>query len=383
MERQYERMENLNILLSNYLPDRLRKAVMGIKEHYLKDLEEIRVRSGLPLMGVFSGSDYFISENGVLSHNSQSALTVTPKEVNSLFLLLCEQSVYAYQDDIIRGFITLKGGHRAGICGTAVYDGDRIKAIKDISSVNIRFSRQVKGCAKDIFQLLIRNKQDIYNTLILSPPRCGKTTILRDLCRLISQGLGDDRFRGLRTAVIDERSELAASFRGVPQNDLGPRTDVLDGCRKSQGIEMMLRGMAPQVIIVDELGAKEDADAIRMAWNAGVRIIATAHAFGPDDFKRRLGVGQLAGKDGFERIVLLGMENGKRWAKVMDANGNEFSVLAESYGMSDGFCRVRSYGNEDVIEACRETACTGKTLRNPSKSQKPNLQAGYPSFPGI
>jgi len=366
MERPYDRTESLNMLLSTYLPDRIRKAVKGIKDHYLKDLEEIRIRSGLPLMGVFSGSDYFICEDGVLSHNSQSALTVAPKEVNSLFLLLCEQSVYAYQEDIIRGFITLKGGHRAGICGTVVYEGDKIKAIKDISSINIRFSRQVKDCAKDIFQKLIRNRQDIYNTLILSPPRCGKTTILRDLCRLISQGVGNDRFRGLRTAVIDERSELAASFRGVPQNDLGPRTDVLDGCRKSQGIEMMLRGMAPQVIIVDELGAKEDADAIRMAWNAGVRIIATAHAFGLEDFKRRLSVGQLAGKDGFERIVLLGMDNGKRWAKVMDANGNEYRALAESYRMSDGFCRVRGCGNEDVFEACGETACTGKTHRNSS-----------------
>jgi len=361
MEQQNDRKESLNMLLSAYLPDRIRKAVKGIKDDYLRDLEEIRIRSGLPLMGVFSGSDYFISEGGVLSNNSQAALTVTPKEVYSLFLLLCEQSIYAYQDDIIRGFITLKGGHRAGICGTVVYEGDKIKAIRDISSVNIRFSRQVKGCAEDVFQQLIRNRQDIYNTLILSPPRCGKTTILRDLCRLISQGLGNDRFKGLRTAVIDERSELAASFRGVPQNDLGPRTDVLDGCRKSQGIEMMLRGMAPQVIIVDELGAKEDADAIRMAWNAGVRIIATAHAFGLEDFRRRLVVGQLAEKDGFERIVLLGIDNGKRWVKVMDADGNEYRDLAEDNRMSDGFCRVRSYRNENVFKTCRETACVGKT----------------------
>lgn len=366
MGQQKTRIEGLNVLLSAYLPDRISKAVKGIKNDYINELEEIRIRSGLPLMGVFSGSDYFIGEEGVLSHSHRSALNITAKEVNSLFLLLCEQSIYAYQDDIIRGFITLKGGHRAGICGTVVYEGDRIKAIKDISSVNIRFSRQVEGCARDVFQHLIRNQEDIYNTLILSPPRCGKTTILRDLCRMISQGLDNDRFKGLRTAVIDERSELAASFRGVPQNDLGPRTDVLDGCRKSQGIEMMLRGMAPQVIIVDELGAMGDADAIQMAWNAGVRIIATAHAFGLEDFKRRLGVGQLAAKDGFERIVLLGMDNGKRWTRVMGVNGNELSGLAQDNRMSDGVCRVRSYGNEDVKQACRETACVIKAHRNPS-----------------
>lgn len=364
MGQQNYRIEGLDMLLSAYLPDRIKKAVKGIKNNYVNEMEEIRVRSGLPLMGVFSGADYFIGEEGSLSHDCKSALNITAKEVNSLFLLICEQSIYAYQEEIIRGFITLKGGHRAGICGTVVYEGDRIKAIKDISSVNIRFSRQVKGCAKDVFQLLKRNNQDIYNTLILSPPRCGKTTILRDLCRLISQGLDSDQFKGLRTAVIDERSELAASFRGMPQNDLGPRTDILDGCRKSQGIEMMLRGMAPQVIIVDELGAIGDAEAIRMAWNAGVRIIATAHAFGLEDFKRRLGVGQLATKDGFERIVILGMDNGKRWTRVMNVNGNDLSVLAQDNRKHNGVCRVHSHGNEAVNEACRETACVIKAHRD-------------------
>jgi stage III sporulation protein AA len=360
-----DRIEGFNKLLSTYLPDRIKKAVSGIKDEYINELEEIRVRSGLPLMGVFSGADYFIGAEGYLSQNPQYALNITEKEVNTLFLLLCEQSIYAYQDDIIRGFVTLKGGHRAGICGTVVYEGDNIKAIKDISSINIRFSRQIKGCACNVFHQLIRNRQDIYNTLILSPPRCGKTTVLRDLCRLISQGNDSNKFEGLRTAVVDERSELAASFRGVPQNDLGPRTDVLDGCRKSQGIEMMLRGMAPQVIIVDELGATGDVDAVKMAWNAGVRIIATAHAFGLEDFKRRLGVGQLAAKDGFERIVILGMDNGKRWAKVMDENGNELSVLAQNNRMSYGLYGERSYGNHSVNQARRETACYIKAHRNP------------------
>ncbi len=352
--------ERFDELISAYLPERIKSAIRGLKSELLNELEEIRIRAGLPLMGVFSGYDRFIGSNGFLSDNLQFALMVTAQEVKDLFYLLCEHSIYAYQEDINRGFITLKGGHRAGICGTVVYEGDRIKAMRDISSVSIRLSRQLKGCAREVFPNIIRGRQDIYNTLILSPPRCGKTTLLRDLCRLISQGAGNDSFTGLRTAVVDERSELAASYRGVPQNDLGPRTDILDGCRKSEGIELMLRGMAPHVIVVDELGGPTDAAAVRMAWNGGVRLIATAHAFGLEDFKGRLGIGQLAAKDGFERIILLGMNNGKRWTKVMDANGNELNVLGQGTGLSHGFHRMHSPGDEAVEQAGREAACTFK-----------------------
>ncbi|NLL95823.1 MAG: stage III sporulation protein AA [Clostridiaceae bacterium] len=357
--------ERFDELISLYLPERIKAAVRGIKHEYLEELEELRIRAGQPLMGVFAGFDHFIGKDGFLSDNPQFALTISSKEVDNLFMLLCEHSVYAYQDDISRGFITLKGGHRAGICGTVIYEGTVIKGMKDISSVNIRFSRQIKDCARDVFGYIVRNKQDIYNTLILSPPRCGKTTLLRDLCRIVSSGTGVT-FKGLRTAVIDERSELAASYRGIPQNDLGPRTDVLDGCRKREGIEIMLRGMAPQVIVVDELGANHDPDAIKMAWNAGVRIIATAHAYGLDDFKRRLNVGQLAAKDGFERIILLGMDNGKRWVKVIDANGNELSGLVKGDRMPDGIHGMHSFRDEAFVKSGREAACIIKTLGDPA-----------------
>lgn len=365
MRRERDGLAGFDELIALYLPERIKTAVRGIKPEYLNELEELRIRAGQPLMGVFSGFDHFIGNDGFLSDNPQFALVISSKEVNDLFMLLCEHSVYAYQDDISRGFITLKGGHRAGICGTVVYEGSNIRGMRDISSVNIRLSRQIKDCAREVFGHIVRNRQDIYNTLILSPPRCGKTTLLRDLCRLVSSGTGVN-FKGLRTAVIDERSELAASYRGVPQNDLGPRTDVLDGCRKSDGIEMMLRGMAPQVIIVDELGTNRDPDAIRMAWNAGVRIIATAHAFGLEDFRRRLGVGQLATEDGFERIILLGMNDGKRWVKVMDADGNELGSLVKGNWMPDGVRGLHSFRDEAFSKACREAAYTVKTRGGPA-----------------
>jgi len=352
---------NLEELINDYLPDRIKLAIKGMDIRFIREMEEIRVRAGLPLMGVFLGYDRFIGPNGVLSDNPGNGLIVSAQELRNLFYLLCEHSVYAYQEDICRGFITLRGGHRAGICGTVVYQDGRITGMKDISSVCIRLSKQIKGCAGEVVKSIIRGNQDIYNTLILSPPRCGKTTLLRDICRLISQGMESLNFRGLRTAVIDERSELAASFGGIPQNDLGPRTDILDGCRKKDGIEIMLRGMAPQVIIMDELGGQYDAEAVKMAWNAGVRIIATAHAFNLKDFKGRLGVGQLAsGGEGFERIILLGMNNGKRWAKVLDADDNELSFLDQNGRMSDGFFRLHCHGLKVVGKAGGEAACSSK-----------------------
>ena len=347
-----------------YLPERLKNTVGRIKPEFAACLEEVRLNAGLPLMGVFAGCDKFIIEDGSFTSIPEKAFHVNREEMEDLFYRLCEHSVYAYQDDIARGFITLQGGYRAGICGKIVYLGDSVKSIKEISSVCIRISRQMKGCAENLFPYIKMNDRDIYNTLIISPPRCGKTTILRDICRIISTGSEDDNFTGLRTAVIDERSEIAACYRGVVQNDCGPRTDVLDGCRKSEGIEMMLRGMSPAVIIVDELGAKKDAESIRMAWNAGVRIVATAHAFDLDDLKGRLGLGVLASKSGFERYIVLGIRDGKRWVKVMDAYGNELFNNNEASGVFDGIRRLHGDRFEVFREAEGEAACALEAERH-------------------
>ncbi len=356
----------LHELADNYMPARIKAAFKGVQVSRAIELEEIRLRGELPLMGVFAGYDRFIGAEGQLSDQPSGALKVTSKELSELFYLLCEQSLYAYQEDIKRGFITLKGGHRAGLCGTVIYQGSQISGMRDISSVSIRLSRQLKGCSMGLFSSIVRNDSDIYNTLILSPPRCGKTTLLRDICRLISQGVGS--FKGLRTAVIDERSELAAVYRGVPQNDLGPRTDILDGCRKSEGIEMMLRGMGPHVIIVDELGGTQDAESVKLAWNAGVRLLATAHAFDLEDFKGRFGVGSLAEKEGFERIIVLGINNGKRWVRVMNTNGDELDFLVQGSGLFAGFHRMHGHGPANVFKTDREAACTSEAYGDSSQS---------------
>ena len=231
--------------------------------------------------------------------------------------------------------------------------------MKDISSVCIRLSKQIKAVQEKWLRVL--SAEIRISTTPYSRRQGAENNPSPGYMQTYQPGDGKPEFQSLRTAVIDERSELAASFGEYPQNDLGPRTDILDGCRKKDGIEIMLRGMAPQVIIMDELGGQYDAEAVKMAWNAGVRIIATAHAFNLKDFKGRLGVGQLAsGGEGFERIILLGMNNGKRWAKVLDADDNELSFLDQNGRMSDGFFRLHCHGLKVVGKAGGEAACSSK-----------------------
>jgi len=346
--------------ISCNLPDRIKRVVDRISPEMASRLEELRINAGVPLMGVFSGFDRFICEDGTFTDKPETAFRVGREEVEELFYRLCEHSVYAYQEDIARGFITIKGGFRAGICGRVVYQGQAIKGMKDISSVCIRVSRELKGCAEEIFPFIMSGSHDIWNTMVISPPRCGKTTMLRDICRIISTGSEKAGFAGLRTVIVDERSEIAACYMGIAQNDCGPRTDVLDGCRKPEGIEMALRGMSPAVIVVDELGTRQDEESVRMAWNAGARIVATAHAYDTGDLRERLGFGMLIGKGGFERCIVLGIRDGKRWVKVTDAYGNLLYRNDKAPGMHDGIFWMHGHGDEAVGEAERQAACASE-----------------------
>lgn len=346
--------------ISAYLPDGIKRVVDRINPEEASCLEELRINANMPLIGVFSGFDRFVSENGSFTRCPEKAFCASREEVEELFYRLCEHSVYAYQEDIARGFLTLKGGCRAGICGRVVYQEQTVKGLKDISSVCIRIARELKGCAEPIFPYIKAGRHDICNTLIVSPPRCGKTTLLRDICRLISTGSEKADFAGLRTVIVDERSEIAACYRGVAQNDCGPRTDILDGCRKSDGIEMALRGLSPAVIVVDELGTRQDAESIRMAWNAGVRIVATAHAYDIGDLQSRLGFSILTGNGGFERYIVLGIRDGIRWVKVTDAYGNRLYSSDQAAGMHDGVFRMHGHGTEALREAESQAACASE-----------------------
>jgi len=273
-------------------------------------LEEIRLRAGKPIIFQNFNTEWFADQRGNLTRNPSEAFIVSQEDIRVTVELMSENSVYAYQDEIKNGYITIRGGHRIGLAGRVVTEDGVIKSLKDISGLNIRFSNQVFGCSKKILGYLLKGEADIYNTLVISPPQCGKTTILRDIARNLSNGIAEYNFKGIKVGIVDERSELAACYKGIPQNDVGIRTDVLDGCPKSKGMLMMIRSMSPRVIITDEIGNEGDREAVISVLNAGVKIITSAHGYNISELKSRREVLKLIEDRIFERYVVLGNSNG-------------------------------------------------------------------------
>ncbi len=235
-----------------------------------EDTEEIRFRRNREVMFLSSQKEIVTP---VISHGDF---------MEELVDRLTQSSIYTYSDNITEGYLTLEGGHRIGICGTGVYRDSTLSDVRDISSVNFRIAHEIKGCAKELFQM-IQSKTTLPGILIVSPPGCGKTTLLRDLIRLISDGIPR-----IKVAVIDERSELSGTYRGVPQNDLGKRTDILNGYTKPDGICRAVRSLSPTLIGVDEIGSAQDEESLLSATYAGVRIIATIHGNRNGDFQKNI-----------------------------------------------------------------------------------------------
>lgn len=241
----------------NIFPEKIRNIInIYIKE---KKIEEIRVGIKKPL---------------ILMLNNKEILTsyiIDEEDFKYIIQRISNFSLYAYEEEIREGFITIKGGHRVGLAGECVMENNKIKTIRNISSLNIRISKEIIGASKNIMKFILKDNK-VNNTLIISPPKCGKTTLLRDISRNISN-------MGKRVAIIDERSEIAGCYKGIPQMDVGIRSDVLDNCLKSRGIIMAIRSLAPEVIICDEIGSKEDINSLVMAFNSGVSVISTLHGF--------------------------------------------------------------------------------------------------------
>lgn len=236
----------------------------------LTGVEEVRIRKNMPLTLHFGNRYAFVHKNGVLSSHDDGAYIVSEKDIERTMELLCEGSVYSFQEQIKRGYITMRGGHRVGITGSAVMQDGKVTYLKNISGLNFRFARQITGAADTLMPHLVKGRE-IKNTLVISPPGCGKTTMLRDIARQLSR-------RGFKTMIIDERSELAAMSDGVSGYDVGVLTDVIDACPKAEGMMMAVRSMSPQVLVCDEAGGEEDIAAIKTALGCGVSVAASIHA---------------------------------------------------------------------------------------------------------
>jgi len=254
-------------------------------------LQEIRLRIGKPLIIVSDNIEFVLHK------------IIEKEELMEILEYVSNYSLYAFENELKQGFITIEGGHRVGMTGQVQIEEGEVKNIKHISSMNIRVSHEVLNCADIIFPYIAEDKQ-ICNTLIISPPRCGKTTMLRDLIRQVSDG--NRWVRGCTVGVVDERSELGGCYLGVPQNQLGIRTDILDCCPKSKGMLMLVRSMSPQVIAVDEIGSAEDIHALEYAMHCGCKMIATVHGTSMEEIRKKPILDELVKRHKFERYVVLG-----------------------------------------------------------------------------
>ena len=266
-------------------------------------LQEIRLRTGRPLAIVERGREVFLTGDGARTREAGAAWRVTAQELRETMEFVGEYSLYAYEDELRQGYLTIRGGHRVGVAGRTVLDGDKVKSVRYISCVNVRLSHEVPGCADPVLPYLWGD-EGLLHTLIISPPRCGKTTLLRDMVRQISDG--SRAHRGYTVGVVDERSEICGCFMGIPENDVGIRTDVMDACPKAEGMMMLVRSMAPEVIAVDEIGRYEDIDAIETVLYSGCRLIATVHGSSLSDIQAKPLFQRLAQEQVFERYVILG-----------------------------------------------------------------------------
>ena len=283
------------------MPENLKKLLRDSLSKHWGGLEEIRLRVNRPLIISTSEGSFAILTNGSISPAIGSAYIVTEADIKWIFCSLCENSIYAHAEEIKQGYITIKGGHRAGFSGKAVLSDGKIENIKEINSINIRVAKERIGCGAEYIDKLLKNGK-ITNTLVISPPGVGKTTLLRDMARLFSNS-------GLRVSVIDERGEIGASYRGIPQNDIGVQTDIIEDVPKEKAIPMMLRTMSPQLIVCDEIATEEDARSVKRCFGAGVGVIASAHSGSLKEIKANPLFKDMFFVGGFEKIILLKRNN--------------------------------------------------------------------------
>lgn len=299
-------------------------------------LQEIRLGTGQPVRFMIYGEEFFLSCRGNVSVNCQDAWYITEREMEEIIKNVCHYSMYAFENEIRQGFLTIQGGHRIGMAGQVVLSEDgSVRNINHIRFMNIRISHEIIGAADEAMPYLYERDRFL-NTLLVSPPGCGKTTMLRDMIRQISEGNANGG--GRQVGVVDERSEIAGSFMGIPQNHVGMRTDVMDGCPKIQGMMLLMRSMAPSVVAVDEIGGYEDMRAVYQVLQCGSSMLATMHGNSMKDVRRHLNSGspekegiQYRPEDFFERYIFLEKKNGVcRIREILNESGKRLFPEAKN-----------------------------------------------------
>ncbi len=352
-------------------------------------MEEVRLRVGAPLYYIYKNNEY----------TAGGGFRVRREDVDETLQCAARSSLYAYGEEIRQGFLTVQGGHRIGVAGKTILENGHIKAIHPITFLNVRFSHQMIGCAAGIRSVLTDpGTGSICNTLLIAPPRCGKTTLLRDLIRMVSDGeVGEDKgldragvlerseaggrygnrsgktvemrrwhggkVRAQTVGVVDERSEIAACYQGIPQNDVGGRTDVLDACPKAEGMMMMIRSMAPEVVAVDEIGGAADLEALRYVMNCGCRILATVHGNSMEDIREKPGLSSFLKEKRFDRYVVLGNQRGPGTVEaVYDAAGERMTF--EKGGKKNENDRLGHKSRQEKIQTVVLQSKNGREAEN-------------------
>lgn len=336
MEDRIKRFDSAVAFLSPHLA----RLLAGLPDWVKAEAQEIRLRVDKPLCLHTGKRHLFISNNiGVYEQPYSGCVVVSSEDIAESFRCLCRHSVHSHADEIREGYISVPGGHRAGLCGTLVTDGQRTTTMRDITSINLRIAREIKGVAQNLFDQIYQD--GLKGLLLVGAPSSGKTTVLRDLARLLASG-GGGHYR--KVAVIDERGELAACVDGHLGNDLGLCADVLTGCKKGEGILTALRSLSPEVIVCDEIGGQAEIEAIKAGLGGGATIIATMHAGSFEQLCRRPQTLPLMQTGAFDRVVMLaGSHSPSQIEWIKDAG----ELYAEIYRYLDD--RTLLLGNRDAL----------------------------------